>query len=186
MTNKFSLKQDAGNNVYFFDACVWQFIFPLSILPNSFTAQEEAYADFYERVLNNDGTIYVNHTLLSEYVNSLIRKYFNYLKEIRSIPSDAQFKKDFRGSTEYLRVANQVASLVKCIVDMDGVEFIEDAKVYKKDLALDLADKIKSSDYNDELFTSMCRSLGLKLVTHDADFKSVKDVHIISNLSKMF
>lgn len=182
--NIFALNETTGSKNYFFDACVWRIIFSPTELPYQYDNQIEAYSNLYEKILANDGCIYITHTVISEYTNSLLRNYFDYWKEKQNNPS-LNYKKDFRPSEDYRKFSNSVSTQVRMILEDDAILFVENEYIYKKEVAQQSVSNLENSDFNDQLYVQICKKLNYTLITHDRDFSDVKDIEICTNLKHL-
>ncbi|MEI8174248.1 MAG: PIN domain-containing protein [Deltaproteobacteria bacterium] len=121
------------------------------------------YSKALKKILAAKSCIYIDVLIVSEFINA----YARIKKRVLSPPSTTF--KQFRKSSDFEPVAQDIAADVKCVLKHcmrveSGFEL----------LAIDaLLDEYAAgnSDFNDQVFISLCSSKGLTLVTDDGDFK---------------
>lgn len=141
------------------DANVWLFVYG----PQQPGDRRSAvYSQALAKIFTAQCRIYIDVLIVSEFINTYARLRF-YL-----IAPATKFKQ-FRNSTEFKPVAQDIAADVKqvlrhCTRIEDGFDT----------LTIDpLLDEYAAggSDFNDQIYTALCQKTGLKLITDDGDFK---------------
>lgn len=170
---------DLRNKAVFFDANIWMYLFcPLG---NSSPAIIRAYSRGFAK-MNKANPIFTDLTVLSEFINRYLRMAGNEFK-IRNNLDRLDYKRDFRGTTEYREALSEVYSTVKNRI-------LKSAKVhstlYSNDSITELLDeKELELDFNDQHITKVCQDNGFYLVSHDGDFKG-SDINIVSFNRRFF
>lgn len=174
MSSIFNIRQhkfSQGDNL-FLDTNVW-----LAILgPPGMTRGKitNTYSMAWKSMLDSRCNIYVDVIVLSEFINSFSRFYFNLL------PGDQRAKgfKRFRDSAEYKAVAQAIADSVRRIL-----KHVQSAPTWvpMEDLqALMHSFENTSCDINDEFIGQLCQRYGWTLVTDDADFGASDELTILT------
>jgi predicted nucleic acid-binding protein len=124
------------------------------------------YSGALARILGAQSRIHIDVLILPEFINTYARLRFHIL-----YPKSAARPnfKQFRNSAAFEPIAKDIADAVRrvlknCVrteslfstVDIDAL-----VNEYEKG----------NSDFNDQVFTEICRTKGWKLVTDDSDFK---------------
>jgi predicted nucleic acid-binding protein len=125
----------------------------------------QSYSDFYRRVLEADGSIYIDFTVISEFLNRYIRQHHDLLKQEGSAPDRY---KDFRESAEYKDIADGAADdLYHILANCHRIDFSVKAIDFDS-----LLKELREGrmDMSDILIDQQCNEHGLLLVTHDSDF----------------
>lgn len=158
-------------DLLFFDANVWLYIYgPQGKLSSRLKA---AYTSFFRQVRRAKVPIYIDILVLSEFINSYARFFYNNLP-LNSKPSEF---KEFRKSADFQLIADEIynygfrivekCELTHLVLQSAGLRFI--LRQFPAG----------ESDFNDQMIAELCRVQGLKLNTHDADFKG-EDLTIIT------
>ena len=145
----------------FLDANVWLAVYgPVHARRTRSIVYSRALADM--RTAGSE--IYLDVLVLSEFVNAYAR-----MEHRQSSLRDRDFK-DFRRSPAFPAVAADIGQNAARIVRQCR---LTDTNLSVTDVRSLLVEFERGqSDFNDQMIADMCRSKGLKLVTHDADFKS--------------
>jgi predicted nucleic acid-binding protein len=146
------------------DANIWLSVYGPQAKPN--TWRTKLYSNAIKRIIMAKGTIFVDVLIISEFINRYSRFEFK-LKRPNANPNEF---KNFRISPDFKLVAEAIADDVRRILKQSrrlgsGFESLDiDAflKNYEKECA----------DFNDMVLAEICRAHELKLITHDADFKT--------------
>jgi len=117
--------------------------------------------------------------VLSEFINSFARLAFNQLPEASK---SGGFKK-FRGSDGFATVSKEIAINARKIVKQ--AERCESTFGAVDILAILTEFETGPHDFNDQIIRELCKSEGLTLVTHDADFKGA-DIPILTANSRLY
>jgi len=124
------------------------------------------YSGALAKIFTTQCTIYLDVLILSEFVNRYCRLEF----ELQKTNGTRDFK-EFRKSPAFRSVAEAVADNIRRI--------LKRSQRIGSDLeSLDIASLLErfereSSDFNDLVLAELCKRRGLKLITHDADFKGL-------------
>ena len=157
----------------FFDANIWLFIHgPQEPVPGpgDFFESMNIYSSALRNIIKAESTIYVDVLVVSEFINRYARRKWDIHKQLGDIrEKNRKNFKNFRNSPEFKPIAKEIADSTRRILENctrieSGFEVLE---------IEDLIDEYKdrSSDFNDQVLRELCRNRGLKLVTHDIDFK---------------
>ncbi len=155
-----SYRFKASDN-YFFDANVWLVIDGPQGNPKD--AKTIAYSSALKEILRLNAPISIDVLVLSEFINRYARIRYTSSK------SSIDFKQ-FRNSPAFKPIALEISSAARRIIAMSRrVESL----FHSVDIQKVLADYEKGdSDFNDTIIGELCKSNGMILVTHDADFKA--------------
>ena len=150
-----------SKNKLFLDANIWLYLFSPRE-PGDRWGQ--IYSEVFERILNANSRIYVDVLVVSEFINAYARtKWRAVAPHIRSF-------KDFRGSTGFKPVAEDITAGVKQIISHCSRIESGFVTLQMDDLLTDYA--AGNSDFNDQVITELCKSNGFTLITNDSDFKT--------------
>ncbi len=147
-------------NTFFFDTNVWLYVYgPIAYQD----WKSEIYSSVLKKMHDLGCPIYTNSMVISEFINSFARMEFKQQSTFMGF-------KDFRNSSEFLSTAEEIAYNVKKILN---ITFRCDSDLADLDL-INLVNNFEtgSYDFNDLIFTEICKNRGMILVTHDGDFKS--------------
>lgn len=165
MTNKF-LSIDKyffrREDELFLDANIWLYIFGPQTAPNH--PRTRTYSGALKRILMAQSSMLIDVLVLSEFINRYARIEYGYL----SPASKPEFKV-FRQSPQFDPVAKDISIAVKTILNHarcigNNFENLAPASWLA-------AFENQRHDFNDLVIAELCKARGLKLVTHDADFK---------------
>lgn len=157
-----------SSNRLFLDANVWIYIYSPRETEDKHKLKE-VYSAAFSRMLAAQSKLFTDVLIISEFVNTYAR-----MKWSTSL-SDKQFKnkfknefKKYRKSKQFKPVAKQIASAAKKITSMcqvldSGFSQLPHHKLFESYAT-------GSFDFNDQIFSELCRSERLTLVTHDGDF----------------
>ncbi len=152
----------------FFDTNIWLLIYGPQEQKN--TKKMEIYSSAFRRILEAQSRIYIDVLIVSEFINTYARLQWNILKRIGEISEISRERfKNFRDSSDFKPVAQEIADKAKRILT-------HCSKIESGFETLTLDSLINEyanggTDFNDQVFGELCRNKGLKLVTHDADFR---------------
>lgn len=124
-----------------------------------------AYSKALQKILHAGSKIFLDVLVLSEFINRYARLEFY---RSRSPQKKSDFK-DYRKSTDFKPVAKAIADVCRriaknCLPIESGF-----TSANMEAVITDYEDK--QPDFNDLILMELCKSKGLKLVTHDSDFK---------------
>lgn len=154
-----------SNEKFFIDANIWLYMYcPIG---DYNTKVVEKYSSFFDKIISSGNEIYICSSLISEILNRYMRIEFQLAKEENGIED---YKKDFRNNVNYKESIECIEKIIKekiidkCIQINDQFEnFDYDSKYLNNGL-----------DFNDALYCHLAVENGLKIVTHDRDFKKTK------------
>lgn len=145
---------------FFYDANIWLRLFsPVYSDPKEFKVK--AYSALHKNVLQSASSIYIDITVLSEFIN-------RYLRECQvSLYENNQLFKLFRQTDEYEEISSRLSDeLFHMLADIKRVN----TDFEGMDLDKTVADFSKLGiDFNDVVIRNTCRSNKFVLVTDDAD-----------------
>lgn len=152
------------------DTNVWFYIYgPLN--PKDWRSRD--YSQALKWIIQAKSTIFYDVLILSEFVNRYSRLEFNLWKESSQIND----YKEYRKHDDFDLVASAIAAALRKIVGQakpieSGVQSIDIQQFIQCYERL-------HPDFNDIVLLELCRRKGLKLITHDSDFKNC-DVPVIT------
>ena len=147
-----------------FDANIWLYIYGPQGNPNDWKTR--AYSNGLANALRASSKLFIDVLILSEFINRYARIEHNIL--INQRKANPNFK-TFRKSADFKPLATAIANDVRRILYY--TQRTED-RFEKLDInSLLMQYEQGNSDFNDQILADLCRSKGIKLVTHDADFK---------------
>ena len=164
--------QPRETDKFFFDTNVWMYFYcPLGGYKQKVIRR---YDRFLKKILQAKATIYISSLVLSEFVNAYIRLEFNIQK--RKVPSIFKdFKRDFRNTEAYKKVANDVRTSVQHQIMKLSARLTDNfSEIDLEDIFRD----IESSDFNDNYYLKMAEDNDLIIITNDADFVSAEKVNV--------
>lgn len=144
------------------DANIWLFMYGRQDPKDS---RIPIYSRAFANILNAKSRIFLDVLVLSEFINRYSRIEHNIVKDSHG---PKEFKR-FRKSPEFKTVAEDIVTasrqiLKHCKRTGSGFESV--------DINAILTDyKERCPDFNDQMLVEICKTKGLKLVTHDGDFK---------------
>ena len=157
-----------------FDANIWLYIYG-TYPPKDWRVS--VYSNAYSHALQSKCRIYFDLLVASEFVNRYARL-VHALFTGAVLETPAQFK-EFRESTNFKEVAQQITSDLKQIV--------QHCQRIESDFPRLDVDAILNSfgrgecDFNDLVLAELCRTRNLTLVTHDRDFKGLNVTVLTAN-----
>lgn len=158
----------APRGVYFFDTNVWVFIYgPIAGVDQK---KQVAYSRLLRDILDHKATIYVSSLVLSEYINAVLHIGFNLWKR-KTGNINARFKSDYRITADYLDRLNEAILQVQEILKVSERR-PDDFHIVSINAIL--ASMNQSADYNDAYYVNDCETIGMCLVSDDADMKNVQ------------
>ena len=144
----------------FLDANIWLYIHS----PQPPWNQEAAiYSEALWRMLDAQSQIFIDVLVVSEFINAYARKKW------KLVAPDIEHFKIFRKSSAFNPVAKEIADNAKRV--LDHCSRLE-SRFEVLSISGLLDDYAKGdSDFNDQVITELCKLKGLKLITHDSDFR---------------
>ncbi len=146
-----------------FDANIWMYIFGPQGNPADW--KTNIYSKALADLLRVGSEIFLDVLVLSEFINRCARLEHQILANSGQASQDF---KSFRDSPDFEPVAKSIRSNVQRILK-------HCTRIESDFVPLDIRATMdeyesNSSDFNDLVLAALCRSHGLALVTHDADF----------------
>ena len=144
----------------FLDANIWLYIYA----PHAPRDRRvEIYSQALDRVLAAQSRVYIDVLVVSEFINTYARIKW------RLVAPDIKRFKEFRKSPDFNPVAQEISDNVNRVLNHcsrieSGFEVLSIG-----DLLDDYA--AGDSDFNDQVITELCKLKGLRLITHDGDFR---------------
>lgn len=159
-----------------FDANVWLYIYgPQGELhPHLHTK----YTLAFRRIRQAKVPIFIDVLVLSEFINAYARITYNNLPEATR-PKNFKI---FRNSDKFKPVAEQIAKYSRRLLSKCDRTHISFELTNMGSILSDY--RTGEADFNDQMLAELCREKGLKLVTHDADFRG-EDLTIITANSRI-
>lgn len=157
-------------DTFFFDSNIWLLLFG-TIVDFQKTFQRK-YSAFLSLLIEKDKPIHVTTLIISEITNVLLRIDFNRWKERNHFYSK-DFKRDFVGTQAYLDSVKSISIIINKILTLPNVIKIND-DFHIMAMGQVLTD-LEKMDFNDSVYTALCRVKNYKLVSNDADFFIVSD-----------
>lgn len=155
---------------FLLDTNIWLYIYGPVAYPASLT---DVYSTALRKMRTSGSEIYLDVLILSEFINAFARWEYNQMESSKK-PKDF---KEFRRSEAFKPVAEEIAVNAKKIASM---ALRSDSLFKSVDIRALLTEyEAGDSDFNDLMLVETCKSKGLALITHDADFKG-KDVAILT------
>ena len=152
----------------FLDANIWFYLYGPQQLGNRWA---RIYSMVFNDILNAKSRIYIDVLIVSEFINSYARlKWKLAASHIKSF-------KDFRNSSYFKPVAQDIAADAKRVVDHCSRIESGFATLAIDDLLTEYA--AGNSDFNDQVITELCKKNGLTLITNDRDFRS-QEIQILT------
>lgn len=129
-------------------------------------ANDYGYSNFLEKALINGTEMYVNESVISEFINRNCRlAYEQYLRNNTLKRYDFSYKKHYRTTENFKRNYNLSIDIVKTeILTIAKFSSNCNKEMNKGLLSAELL------DFNDELIVRNAECNGLGIVTHDRDF----------------
>ena len=146
---------------YFFDTNIWMYIYG----PIGWTDQlSDAYSKALKKILSSEGTIYINCMIISEFINAFSRIEFKQQTDFTKF-------KEFRNSLAFRAIAKDIAYNVRkilkntlaCDPELQAIDLPEVMEMFEQG----------KYDFNDLLFSQICRAKDMIFVTHDKDFSEL-------------
>lgn len=146
----------------FFDANIWLFLYGPQDLKDW---RIPVYSKALHHILSAKGKVFIDVLVFSEIINRYARIEFELNK---TLGGSTNFK-TFRNSSKFNKVAKDIVDACRRILkncertqsDFKGVDI--------DSLLNDF--QAGQHDFNDPMLAEICKLQGLKLVTHDGDFK---------------
>jgi predicted nucleic acid-binding protein len=154
-----------GREVLFLDANVWLYLFGPQYAKGS-SVEVKSYSAAFKNILTAGCTIFIDALVLSEFVNSSARYYYNVLPR----SGRPRTFKTYRGGQVFLMQAKQIA--IACSSILRHCRRIDSGFGNLDVNELLVRYQAGKLDFNDSVILQLCMKKNLTLVTHDADFKN--------------
>ncbi len=157
---------------YIFDTNVWIHI--QSPYSNPYSAEATEYSKLYKHILEDGGTVHITPTIISEFVNHVLKT--NFFVEKNNGNFRGSFK-DYRQTQAYEEDATYVSGwLESFIADCQIIPMNYTCAQYEA-----FANQLgrTSLDFSDLIIVAECSCHNMTLVTHDKDFEGT-GIDIIS------
>ena len=157
-----------SSDIFFFDNNIWMFLYcPISEYSKR---KQNIYSKFLQGVTSAGAAIFINSLILSEFANANFRLDFDLWRKEQA-KFDAQYKKDFVGSSRYQETAKEIKSSIHQILKLCE-------KTPDDFNAVDLSNvlsHLNSIDFNDSYYLELASLKNWKIVTDDRDFVRYKN-----------
>lgn len=155
--------QFTESDVFLFDANIWIYLY----VPQEANRWEAvAYSKALAEISKVKGAIFIDVLVLSEFINRYARLEHGRVQNQGAL---RRFKR-YRESSAFMPVAKAIADASRRILKHCHRT---ESCFESVDINTLLADyETMPPDFNDQMLTEICRTKGLKLVTHDSDFKN--------------
>ncbi len=156
------------DNSFFFDTNILLYLF----YSHTVDWASKSYSNLYMNMLNKGVKVFIDNTVLSEFINRILR--IEYDTRMKISPDNIVPFKKFRDTIEGQEAVDHANNLVKNILKFISI----DGEVMNKgDIQSILI--VDSLDYNDKIIEHLCENKGYILVTNDTDFKE-SEIDILS------
>ncbi|KFL33149.1 MULTISPECIES: PIN domain-containing protein [unclassified Sulfurospirillum] len=149
----------------FIDTNILIFLFSPSFV-SSKQYQVEKYSAIFEKLVEKHCKLYINATVISEFINRCMRLDFD---RNFNIDGKKNFKRDYRPSPQYKRTLEIVLKEMK--------KFLQFANHVNDDFAqfnfIEMLSKHNQSDFNDLIIADTVQKKNFKLLSDDNDFKNL-------------
>ena len=156
---------------FFLDTNIWFYIYGQQIVKDW---KSDVYSEALKQINSAKSRVFIDVTVLSEFVNRYIRNEHEILKAFTSCRCEF---KDFKNSEYYQDVVESVSDLIRRVLDQS--ERVESG-IMEIDIDRFLSEfKTSDAEFNDQLIIELCRRKNFKLITHDRHFKNC-DVTVLT------
>lgn len=160
--NQYEIKK---SDKFFFDANIWLLLH--GSLGNYENRLTEKVSDFYEKVINNGNTVYINPLIISEFMHASINiEYQTWKRETTVSRNHKKAFVEMEDSKEFLKMLNL---LIKNKL-VEKSEFSTDLEKEKTSELFSL-EKLMN-DFNDDYYCLLAEENEFLIVTNDNDFKN--------------
>jgi len=146
---------------FFFDTNIWLYIYGPISFPDW---RSDVYSRALKEIRASEGSIYINCMIISEFVNAFARIEFKQQSEFSKY-------KEFRNSPSFRPVAEDISHNVKKIL-INTLTCDPELAAVKLPEIMDSFEEGRY-DFNDLLYSEVCRAKDLIFVTHDRDFRDL-------------
>lgn len=163
---------------YFIDTNVWLYLFfpQYSEKPQRHI---QIYSELLKRIKEKDCLILNNFQLFSEFINAWF--HISY-KQVKSDVTKNALYKDFKSYRSSIDFAQDITNASLMVNKILSISEIGNEQLNKDELKA-LIKKCTVADLNDIYYVDFCKRNKLKLITHDYDFKAIKEANDIVIIS---
>ena len=154
-------------NSYLFDTNVWLYIY--GPMAGSEKRKQKLYAKLLRDIVDKKACLYITSMVLSEYINRVLRIEFDQWKE-NTGNHNADYKKDFRSTSEYTDSLASVKAQVKEILSFSQKRPDDFNSVNIESIIDSMSN---SADYNDIYLVRCCEVGKMCFVSDDNDIMSI-------------
>jgi hypothetical protein len=165
---------------FIIDTNIWLYLFcPIANYKQQLI---KPYEKFFETGIKQNSWFHINSLIISEFINRYFRLEFNILNS-KSGPLYSDFKKDYRGSKEFLKTA----SIIKITLQKNIFKISKRIDDQFSKINIDaIINSIDEIDFTDEYISNLSSLDNIKIVTNDFDFGlSKSDIVIITANTKL-
>lgn len=141
------------------------------------------YSNSLKKIQFQKSEIFIDLHTISEFVNRFSR--IEYQRKCESIRENQRPEfKEYRNSTDYKQVAQEIAMILRSILKYCQ---ICNAEITKKDIIEFITDFEKGGyDFTDQIIHEICRKNDLVLISDDSDWAKYQDLKIVTANRRMF
>lgn len=151
------------DDTFFFDTCVWIWIF--APIAGAQKYKQSVYSSLLSEIKSRGAFIWINSQVVAEFVNASLHIEFKEWKK-RNGHLQADFKRDFRPSADYLTALQDIKNQMSDILSLTH-RHPDDFHSMNVEKLID--DMGQTMDYGDVIMTSYCQKDHITLVTDDGD-----------------
>jgi len=157
----------------FLDANIWVYLFCEISYTKPWLIKK--YSSAFHFLLKNKVGIFIDFSIMSEFVNRYLRIAFSNYKELKNIKKMGY--KDYRKTDDFREAWENVSNIVneRILPNSTIVNYEYDNFSLSNLLKVNNLDV----DFNDNHIVNLCSSNNLALLTHDGDFKN-SDITVIT------
>lgn len=148
------------NDLLFLDTNIWLSVYgPITYIRRRASIYSNALRD----IRTTGCSIFIDILVLSEFINAYAKWEYH-----QSTQKNIHYK-NFRKSSGFISIAKDIANNVRRIINQCTYCNYNFTNERMEELLIDFENG--SLDFNDQIFTEICKNEGLVLVTDDGDFK---------------
>lgn len=170
------------NNKIFLDTNIWIYLFCPFSRSRDFIVKK--YSRAFNYLIRSKNEIFIDITVLSEFINRYLRIAYEIYKENNNKKDDFQYKRDYKQTDDFKETARLIFSTIKN-------KILVRVSVINPEYANNDIDELISGlnerliDFNDLHIERLCKHNNFYLLTDDGDF-SDSSIGIISGNPKFF
>lgn len=146
----------------FLDTNIWLFVFGPQYQP---TPEVEIYSSAFHRILDANCSIFIDVTVVSEFINAYSRMRWRQTGRSRY-----RVFKNFRNSRQFEPIAQEVADDITRVLSY--CSFLN-SRFNHTDMSNMICEYAEGGvDFNDQVIGNLCRARNLTLITDDQDFRN--------------